>query len=253
MEGAAGRNPSHPQVMATAAPRKQDRVGTAARKVQRTKSRAPRAGPAPPKNPATGSVFRPGARMSDVSDMLENAEHLLAVYGAEILPAGAVVELSHKVDGSPFDTARIGRLYALVVTDAEAIKALDEKSGVTESMVIALLNAYGRGDDRAVAEMSPGPLLKAVVRYIVYKHLISAGQDHFEELAEADETDDDDAATFEDVRGELERANDDALEPIEVAKMSCAEFGEYLDQLTEPDLGPPETPAAAAAVPGYIA
>lgn len=208
------------------------------------------------KRKATGSVAAKDTTMARWTMMVGRAEALIKVYEDTLLAAGTVVGLPIKVDGPKYDLARIARLYGLMTADSEAIKALGDDSGADPDDVIELVNAYARGDTEAVSAMKPGPLLKAIARYIIYMAMISDGaQNHFEELSEGDDAGEEQAEDYEQVRAQLEQAEGDAQWPGDIGTMDCAEFGEYLEHMTEPDLGRPEEPIAAPAQPApeYIA
>lgn len=227
----AGKAPKAKAGKANKAPRKA--LGSATSKIQ-----------------SVGSVCAEGTTMAGWSGMLEKADHLMMAYNKDILPAGALVELPHKIDGPPYDPGRIVRLFALLVDDSEEIKDWD-KDGVSLDAVIALINAYARGDTEAVVAMQPNALLKAVARYIVYKFLIGEGQEHYETEAEDDDAAAEASERFHEIFGQLETADGDSLEAVEIGKMDRDAFAELLERLTEPDLGPPEL--APAPAPNYIA
>jgi len=227
--------------------RQPDAVGARAGKAPR-RQRGARAGRA--HEPVAGSVAAEGTTMADWEKMVGSVQLLVDAYRGKILSSGAVVGLPSKKDGPEHDLPRLVKLFIDVVTDSDTIKEMGDDKGINLDHAVALANEYARGDNEAVSRRKPDPLLKAVIRYVIYTSLIGENaQNYFDTLMDDEDLDEDKAADYETVRSELERADEDSLSAFDIGVMSCAEFGRYLEEITEPSLGPPEKLAA----PDYIA
>lgn len=220
--------------------RQPDAVGARAGKAPR-RQRGARAGKV--HEPVVGSVAAGGTTMADWQKMVGAVQLLVDAYRGTILSSGTVVDLPPKKDGPEHDLPRLVKLFIDIVADSDTIKGMGDDKGINMDHAVALANEYVRGDDEAVSRRKPDPLLKAVVRYVIYTSLIGENaQNYFDTLMDDDDLDEDKAADYETIRSELERADEDSLSGFDIGWMSCAEFGRYLEEITEPSLGPPEKP-----------